>query len=821
MAPASGSSSASTTGFAHTADLTEAGLARGGRSRGRRGPRRRRRRPRRCPHAPGRAAARTRSRSCPSDVPKATQGRAVARGPTPPPAAEGGAITPGARRRYGDSRRRILVANSDGLLADDDQVRTRVLGAVRRRRATPACRPAARRPAAPSASSFRQVRRRGARPRAAQRAHHQARRPAPRRAARCRSCSRTGGGGVLFHEACGHGLEADLVAKRASVFAGRGRRAGRVSPLVTLVDDGTMRPRVGHVRHRRRRPPGAAQRADRERRAHRLHVGLPPRPQGGRGVVGQRPAPELPAPADGAHDQHLPRRRHRRSRRHHRRHRARHLLRAARRRSGQHRHRRLRVRHDRGVPDRGRRDHRADPRRQPHRQRARGRSATSTSSATTSPWACPARAARTARACRSAIGSADAAGRRASPSAAPPAEPTTTSLEHRATRGRRGWAGDGEQVEAYVVRGRDTDIEVYDGEVESLSSAEIAGRRHPRDRRRPPGLRLGRHARRRRRRRDARRGARQRRRSARPTSSRASPSPTAWPCRRARPVAATTLATFPTDDKIELALELERACAGGRPAHPRRRVGRLRRLVIEAAIATHHRASQWRRGAPCCCVWPYAWPPTATRPRPASGSRSAARSPSLDVDKAAARRRRAGHPPARRAASRSRSGSPSCSTRRHRAVPRHHRRHAHRRGGAEGPLAVRRPARRRGRGADRHARRRPDRPAGVRRRALRRRRPGARGATSLIDDGVLQGFCTTRYTARRAGARVHRLGRRGAASSRRRASAAARCRSRRAPQRRRASSPSVGDGLLRAVGERPALGRRTRSAATSPPAPRG
>ncbi len=38
-----------------------------------------------------------------------------------------------------------------------------------------------------------------------------------------------------------------------------------------------------------------------------------------------------------------------------------------------------------------------------------------------------------------------------------------------------GWAGDGEQVEAYVVRGRDTDIDVFGGDIESLSSAESAG----------------------------------------------------------------------------------------------------------------------------------------------------------------------------------------------------------------------------------------------------------------------------------------------------------------------------------------------------------
>lgn len=38
-----------------------------------------------------------------------------------------------------------------------------------------------------------------------------------------------------------------------------------------------------------------------------------------------------------------------------------------------------------------------------------------------------------------------------------------------------GWARDGEQVEAYVAEGTDTEVAVFDGEVESLSSAESSG----------------------------------------------------------------------------------------------------------------------------------------------------------------------------------------------------------------------------------------------------------------------------------------------------------------------------------------------------------
>lgn len=48
-----------------------------------------------------------------------------------------------------------------------------------------------------------------------------------------------GFGGVIFHEACGHSLEATGVAKGASVFAGKmGERIA--SPIVTAIDDGTI-----------------------------------------------------------------------------------------------------------------------------------------------------------------------------------------------------------------------------------------------------------------------------------------------------------------------------------------------------------------------------------------------------------------------------------------------------------------------------------------------------------------------------------------------------------------------------------------------------
>ena len=139
---------------------------------------------------------------------------------------------------YADSRRRILVANSDGLLADDDQVRTRFMVqcvAV----ADTGMQTGLEAPGRTVGFElFDEIDPEEVANTAADRALAMLRaRPAP--SGKLPVVLKRGAGGVLFHEACGHGLEADLVARDASVF--RGQRGEQVaSPLVTLVDDGTF-----------------------------------------------------------------------------------------------------------------------------------------------------------------------------------------------------------------------------------------------------------------------------------------------------------------------------------------------------------------------------------------------------------------------------------------------------------------------------------------------------------------------------------------------------------------------------------------------------
>ena len=139
---------------------------------------------------------------------------------------------------WSEGRRRILVANTDGLLADDEQVRTLVRLSVVAQGDTGL---QTGYDSLGHTVGYELVEdhdldalARGAAERALVKLRA---RPAP--SGTLPVVIKRGSGGVLFHEACGHGLEADLVAKGASVYAGK---VGELvaSPLVTLIDDGTM-----------------------------------------------------------------------------------------------------------------------------------------------------------------------------------------------------------------------------------------------------------------------------------------------------------------------------------------------------------------------------------------------------------------------------------------------------------------------------------------------------------------------------------------------------------------------------------------------------
>lgn len=144
---------------------------------------------------------------------------------------------------YADSRRRILVANSDGVLAEDDQVKTRFAVQAVAAADTGMQTGYESTGFTMGFELFDQLDVEEFARDAARRALVKLRaRPAPSGAMPV--VINRGSGGVMFHEACGHGLEADLVGKDASVYA---RRVGELvaSPLVTLIDDGTMGPEWG------------------------------------------------------------------------------------------------------------------------------------------------------------------------------------------------------------------------------------------------------------------------------------------------------------------------------------------------------------------------------------------------------------------------------------------------------------------------------------------------------------------------------------------------------------------------------------------------
>jgi TldD protein len=144
---------------------------------------------------------------------------------------------------YGDSRRQILVANSEGVLAGDDQVKTRF--AVSAVASGDTGMQTGRESVGLTVGFelFKTVSVEDMARAAASRALTKLQaRPAP--SGSLPVVIKKGSGGVLFHEACGHGLEADHIAKDVSVFTGKvGTQVA--SPFVTLVDDGTMGPEWG------------------------------------------------------------------------------------------------------------------------------------------------------------------------------------------------------------------------------------------------------------------------------------------------------------------------------------------------------------------------------------------------------------------------------------------------------------------------------------------------------------------------------------------------------------------------------------------------
>lgn len=225
----------SSTGFAHTTDLSTRGLrgaaaAAAGAARAGGSPRRAAPLARRVAPPPNEVTA------APEAVAKSTKvdllltAEEAAR-------AEGSAIFQVACA-YGDSRRRILVANSDGLLAGDEQVKS--VFSVSADAAGDGGKQTGRETVgrtvgfelfdtADVADMARTAARRALRKLEAV--------PAP--GGSMPVVIGPGGGGVLFHEACGHGLEADHIHKDVSVFTGRiGEQVA--DPMVTLIDDGTM-----------------------------------------------------------------------------------------------------------------------------------------------------------------------------------------------------------------------------------------------------------------------------------------------------------------------------------------------------------------------------------------------------------------------------------------------------------------------------------------------------------------------------------------------------------------------------------------------------
>lgn len=147
---------------------------------------------------------------------------------------------------YGESRQEILVANSEGTRHRDQRTRVRLMvHAVAERNGE--LQTALETPGAQQGFEFFDQTSAAAYGRLAAERALQLLEAAASPAGTMPVIVGNEFGGVLFHEACGHGLEADFVAKGSTVFTGRlGQQVA--SPIVTAIDDGTLPSRWGTLR---------------------------------------------------------------------------------------------------------------------------------------------------------------------------------------------------------------------------------------------------------------------------------------------------------------------------------------------------------------------------------------------------------------------------------------------------------------------------------------------------------------------------------------------------------------------------------------------
>ncbi len=176
--------------------------------------------------------------------------------------------------------------------------------------------------------------------------------------------------GVLLHEAIGHGLEGDFNRKKTSAFAELMGQAV-ASPLCTVVDDGTMANRRGSLNVDDEGTPTGRTVLIEKGILARLPAGSAERAADGHGADRQRPARELRAHPDAAHDQHVHAGRRDATGGDHPLGGPRPLRRLLRRRAGGHHERQVRVLRHRGVPHRGWTADASGEGRDPHRQRPR------------------------------------------------------------------------------------------------------------------------------------------------------------------------------------------------------------------------------------------------------------------------------------------------------------------------------------------------------------------------------------------------------------------------------------------------------------------